>query len=186
MHTVVQGWSGAGFVFRLGIALTTGVAWAAHGVQKILVQPDYVNPETAGDYFTVYAYSASLLLTAASLMTLRDVVRPLLAGSLAIYVVAVAFAMAGVSNGLEDGLGLGVFGLPYVFGVLVGAGGMVVIAAQLWASPVRRLTFVPALAGLALMAVNIGGGVLGLAAWLGLGVILVRERSRPRISAVRA
>lgn len=186
MQTVIQGWSGAGFVVRLGIALVTGVTWAAHGVQKILVQPDYVNPETAGDYFTVYAYSASLLLTAASLLTLRDVARPLLPQAANILVVAVACAVAGVANGLEDGLGVSEFGLPYVIGVVVGAGGMIVIAVMFWASPARGLTFVPASGGLAMMAVNIGGGVLGLVAWLGFGVILIRERLRPRVGPIRA
>jgi len=36
------------------------------------------------------------------------------------------------------------------------------------------------------MAVNIGGGVLGLVAWLGFGMILVRERLRPQVSPVPA
>ena len=40
MQTVVQGWSSAGLLVRLGIGALTGVIWAAHGVQKILLQPD--------------------------------------------------------------------------------------------------------------------------------------------------
>jgi hypothetical protein len=184
MQTVIQGWSGAGFLGRLGIVLMTGVTWAAHGVQKILVQPDYIDPASAADYFTVYAYSAALLLTAASLLTVRDVARPLLPQASNILVVAFACAVAGVANGLEDGLGLSAFGLPYVIGVMVGAGGMIVLAVKFWASPARRLTFVPAVGGLAIMAVDIGGGVLGLVAWLGFGVILVRERLSP--SAARS
>ena len=186
MQTVIQGWSGAGFLVRLGIVLMTGVTWAAYAVQKILVQPDYMDPATLGDFFTVYAYSASLLLSAASLLTLRDVARPLLPQASNILVVAVACAVAGVANGLEDGLGFSAFGPLYVIGVMVGAGGMIVIAVRFWASPARRLTFVPAFAGLAMMAVNTGGGVLGFVAWLGFGVILIRERSRPEVSRVRA
>jgi len=186
MRTVIQRWSGAGFLGRLGIVLLTGVTWAAHGVQKVLVQPDYMDPATVADYFTVYAYSAALLLTAASLLTLRDVARPLRPQASNILVVAVACAVAGVANGLEDGLGVRVFGLAYVIGVVVGAGGMIVIAFQFWASPARRLTFVPAVGGLAFMAVNVGGGVLGLVAWLGFGMILVRERLRPQVSPVPA
>lgn len=186
MRAVIQGWTGPGFLVRLGIVLMTGVAWAVQAVQMILVQPEYLNPETAGDYFTVYAYSASLLLTAASLLTVRDVARPLLAPSSAILVVAGACALAGVANALEDGLGLKVFGLAYIIGVMVAALGMIVIAAKFWASPVRRLTFVPAVGSIALMTVNIGGGILGLVAWLGFGVILIRERLRPRFKPVHA
>jgi len=164
----------------------TGVAWLAYGVQKILLQPDYVNPVTAADYFTVYAYSASLLLTAVSLLVLRDVAQPLLSRASNILEVAVACAVAGIANGLEDGLGLRGFGLPYVTGVMVGAGGMLVAAVAVWASPARPLTFVPAVGGLAIATVSLGGGVLGLVAWLGLGAILVRERMRPRLGPARS
>ena len=55
-----------------------------------------------------------------------------------------------------------------------------------WVSPVRRLTFVPATGGLAMMAVNVGGGVLGLVAWIGFGLILLRERLRPDVSPAGA
>lgn len=185
MHTAIQGWSGQGFLARLGIVVLTGVTWLAYGVQKVLLQPEYVNPVTAADYFTVYAYSASLLLTAASLLMLRDVVRPLLPRASTILVVAVACGVAGIANGLEDGLGLRGFGLPYVIGVMVGAGGMLVTALAFWASPARPLTFVPAVGGLAMTTVSLGGGVLGLVAWLGFGANLIRERSRPRLGPVR-
>ena len=183
MQTVVQGWSGAGLLVRLGIGVLTGVIWAAHGVQKILLQPHYINPTTVADYFTVYAYSAALILAAASLVTLRDVARPLLPQASNLLVIAVACAVAGVANGLEDGLGIKVFGLLYVIGVIVGAGGMIVIAVKFWASPARRLSFVPALGGLAMMTVNLGGGVFGLVAWLGFAAILIRERRKPRMGS---
>jgi hypothetical protein len=141
---------------------------------------DYWDPVTAADFFAVYAYSTALLLTAASLQTLREVARPALARSSAILAVVAACAVAGVANGVEDALGLRGFGLLYVIGVMVGAGGMLVTSSMFWASPARRLAFVPAVAGIAMMAVNIGGGVLGLVAWLGFGVILTRERLNPR------
>ena len=182
MRTVIQGWSGPGFVVRLGITSLTGVTWAVFSLQAILVHPDYWDPVTAADFFAVYAYSAAWLLTAASLPTLREVARPALASSsAAILAVAAACAVAGVANGVEDGLGLKGFGPLYVIGVLVSGFGMFVIAAMLWPSPVRRLTFVPAVGGIAMAGAVIGGGVLGLVAWLGFGVILIRERSSPRV-----
>jgi hypothetical protein len=183
MRTVIQGWSGLGFVVRLAITVLTGVTWAVYSLQAILVHPDYWDPVTAADFFAVYVYSAAWLLTAASLLTLREVARPALArSSSAILVVAAACAVAGVANGVEDGLGLTGFGPLYVIGALVSGFGMFVIAAMFWPSPGRRLTFVPAVGGVAMVTVVIGGGVLGLVAWLGFGVILIRERSSPRVS----
>ncbi len=181
MQTIIQGWSGAGFLVRLGIVVMTGVTWAVYSLQTILVHPDYWDPVTTADFFAVYAYSAAWLLTAASLLTLRDVARPALASSSsAILIVAAACAVAGVANGVEDGLGLKGFGLLYVIGVLVGGFGMFVIAAMFWPSPARRLTFVPAVGGIAMAAAVIGGGVLGLVAWLGFGAFLTRVRLSPR------
>jgi hypothetical protein len=128
-----------------------------------------------------------LLLTAASLLPLREVARPAVArSSSAILAVAAACAVAGVANGVEDGLGLRGFGLLYVIGVLVAVLGMLVITSMFWASPARRLAFVPGLGAIGMMAVNIGGGVLGLVAWLGFGVILTRERLSPRAASSAA
>ncbi len=180
MRTVIQGWSEVGFLVRLGIVVLTGVTWAVYSVQAILFQPDYWDPVTAADFFAVYAYSAAWLLTAASLLTLREVARPEPALSSAILVVTVACAVTGVANGLEDALGLRGFGPLYVVGVLVAGLGMFAIAAMFRASAARRLTFVPAVGGVAMVLVTIGGGVLGLVAWLGFGVILSRERLSAR------
>ena len=99
-----------------------------------------------------------------------------------ILVVAAGCATTGIANGAEDGLGLRALGLLCcVIGVVVGAGGMNVMAGKFWASPGRRLTFVPAVGGFAMMTVNLGGEVLGLVAWLGFGAFLTRERVRPRV-----
>lgn len=59
---------------------------------------------------------------------------------------------------------------------------MFTIAAMFWASPAHWLTFVPAVGSLAMVLVTLGGGVLGLLAWLGLGVILIRERQGSRVA----
>jgi hypothetical protein len=88
--------------------------------------------------------------------------------------------VTGIANGFEDALGLKGFGLLYVAGVLVSGFGMFVIAAMFRTAPARGLTFVPALGGLTMVLMTIGGGVLGLPAWLGFGAILVRERWSPR------
>lgn len=180
MRTVIQRWSGLGFLVRLGIVAITGVTWAVSSIQAILFHPDYWDPITAADFFAVYAYSAAWLLTAASLLALREVARPALAGSSStILIVATACAVTGIANGVEDGLGLKGFGPLYVIGVVISGFGMFVIAAMFWPSPARRLTFVPAVGGIAMATAVLGGGVLGLVAWLGFGAILIRDRLSP-------
>ena len=66
----------------------------------------------------------------------------------------------------------------YVLGALVGGFGLLVVAALVWTSPARILTFVPAVGALAMFAVTTGGGMLALVAWGGFAVLLVRERLR--------
>ena len=72
MRFAIQGWSNVGFLVRLGIVVLTGLTWAASGAQRILVRVDYWDPVTTADFFAVYAYSAALLLTAASLLRPRS------------------------------------------------------------------------------------------------------------------
>lgn len=183
MRMVIRGWSGPAYLARLGAVGLAAVTWTARGLQEVLVHPDYWDPVTAGDYFAVYAYSAAFLLTTLSLLILREVARPSVALSTAILVVAVACAVTGVANGIEDALGYRGFGQIYVIGFLVSGLGMFTIAALFRSSPARRLTFVPLLGGLAMVLVTLGGGVLALFAWLGFGAILVRERQRARASS---
>lgn len=178
MQSVVQHWSGLGFAGRVAITVLTGVTWAVRSLQAILFDPDYWDPVTSADFFAIYSYSAALLLTSASLLILRGAVHPASELSKAILVVAGACVVAGIANGIEDALGLRGFGLLYVIGILVGGLGMFVIAAMFRTTPARGLTFVPALGGLAMVLMTIGGGVFGLPAWLGFGAILVRERRR--------
>ena len=187
MQTVIQGWSRQGFLLRLGITVLTGVTWAVRSVQAVLVDPDYVIPVTAADFFAVYSYSAAWLLTAASLVTLHEVARPALGrSSAAILVVAAACAVAGLANAVEDGLQLKALGLVYVIGALVGGFGMFGLAALLWQGSARRLALVPAIGGIAMVTITIGGGVLGLVAWPGFAAFLARERSSPRVAASAA
>jgi hypothetical protein len=186
MRTVVRRWSGLGFVGRVAITVLTGVTWAVRSLQAVLFDPDYWNPVTSADFFAVYSYSAAFLLTAASLLILRGAVRPAPELSTAILVVTGACVVTGIANGVEDGLGLRGFGPLYVIGILVSGLGMFVIAAMFRTAPARELTFVPALGGLAMVLMTIGGGLLGLPAWLGFGAILVRERWSPRTATSEA
>ena len=73
--------------------------------------------------------------------------------------VAAACVVTGVANGVEDALGFSGFGPLYVIGDLVSGLGTFAIAAMFWASPARRLTFVPAIGSVAMVTVVIDGGV---------------------------
>lgn len=183
MRRVVETWSDAGFVVRLLVLSVTGLAWAIRSLQEIAFHPDYWNPVTAADHFAVYAYSAAWLLTATSIVILREVAQPSAKISNVFLIVAGACAVTGVANGVEDGLGLRGFGMVYAIGVLTAVFGTLGLAAALLASRARRLAFVPAVGGVAMATMVIGGGVLGVMAWIGFGVIVARERQQARASS---
>ena len=186
MRSVIHGWSDLGLAAGVIIVALTGVTWAARSLQGVLFNPDYWNPVTPAAFFSVYLYSAAFLLTGASMLILRDVTREAPALTTPILVVAAACVVTGVANGIEDALGLRGFGLVYVVGIVVSGIGMFVIAAMFRATPARRLMFVPLLGGIALAFMTQGGGVLGIVAWLGFGVVLIRERGGPNAAAIRA
>ena len=179
MRAVIKRWSGLGFLIRLAIVSLAGVAWAVSSLHLVLGHPNYWDPVTAADFFAVYAFSAAWLLTAASLVILREAACPARPLSAAILVVAAGCTLAGIANGVEDGFGVAGFGLLYVIGAIVGGFGLFAVAAMLWASPARDLAFVPGIGGITMVLVTTGGGVLALAGWLGFGVILIRERRSP-------
>lgn len=178
MRQIVDGWSGSGFAARILIIALTGVAWSVSSLHQALFRPDYWNPVTAGDYFAVYAYTVAWLFTAVSLLVLREVASTTETISTAILVVAAGCLVAGVANALEDAVGIDALGIVYVTGAIIGGFGLLAIAAMLFTSLVRILTFVPAFGALAMMAVMVGGGVLALVAWLGFAAVLIRERLR--------
>ena len=186
MQTVVARWTGVGLVARLAVLVLTGVAWSVSSLMLALLHPDYWSPVTTTDYVAVYAYTTAWLLTAGSLLILREVAPPDRLLSRTILVVAAGCAIAGIANALEDGLGMRDLGIVYVLGAVVGGFGLLFVAAMLWPSPARSLTFVPAVGALAMMAVTTGGGILALVAWGGFAVILVRERLRSATTSTTA
>ena len=179
MRSVIQGWSGFGICTRLTIVVLTGAAWATSSLVFVILHPEYWDPVAAIDFFAVYAYSTAWLLTTASLLILRDLVRPGRAGSLLLVVVAAACAVAGIANAVEDAFGLKGFGAVYIAGALIGWLGMFVVAAIVWVGVARSLWFVPALGGIAMVGVTTVLGAVALVPWLGLGVIITHERSLP-------
>ncbi len=186
MTVVVRSWSGLGHAGRLLVLVLTGVAWSVSSLMLALLHPDYWDPITTTDFAAVYAYTAAWLLTAVSLLILREVGPPDRLLLRTILVVAAGCATAGIANALEDGLGIRDLGTLYVLGAIVGGFGLLFVAAMFWPTPARRLTFVPAIGALAMFAVTTGGGVLALAAWGGFAVVVVRERVRSATTSAAA
>lgn len=176
MVSVVDRWSPAGFAARLVVLGATGIAWTAISLQSVLLHPDYWDPVTLSDWLAIWGYTATWLLTAGSLIVLREVAAPDEALRAAIAIVVVTSAMTGLANGLEDGLGVGSLGTVYVVGILASVVGMVIVAAMTWSGRTRRLAFVPLLGGLAAFSMVLGGGFLALIAWPGFGGLLWRAR----------
>ena len=176
LRTVIPAGGRAGHLARVAIVSTTGLVWAGRSLQEVLGRPAYWDPTTASDFVAVVAYSAALLLTAASLLILAETARPRRLLGLVILLAAGGCALAGAANGLEDGSGLPGFGSVYVAGALLGGFGMVVTAVMLFAGPARRLAFVPALGAVAMFTFSGGGGLIAIPAWLGFAAFLVRER----------
>lgn len=168
--------SAGGHWVRIVIALATGAAWAASSIVLVIMQPAYWNPAAAIDFVAVYLYTAAWLLSAASLLVLRGLVQPGAAGSRIIVIVAVACFVAGIANALEDGVQLETFGLVYVVAALLGGLGMFAVALVVGTGVMRSLCYVPALGGVAIIGISVGLGVIGLMAWGGLALAILRAR----------
>jgi hypothetical protein len=183
VRTVVNGWSVGGLLVRLTITLLTGLTWSVRSAQEVLFHPDYRAPSGLADYFAVYAFSAAWLLTAGALLILREVAPPIPKLSRAIVIVASAAALAGVANGIEDGLGAKWLGFVYAISAMVGLIGMFVVGRLLWSSPARRLAFVPLAAGATMATFTTVVGPLGFVPWLVLAIFIVIARTAPREDA---
>jgi len=161
-------------MMRAALFTATGVLWCAHSL-LFLTNPNYQDPVSAADWFTVLSFSAALFALAVALPVLaqligrRDVFRVSL-------VPAAGAALAGVGKFLEDGLqpdwvfwafalggGLVMFGLVAftVVVVVAGRGRLRLLAAV----PVAQLI------GMLLLQKEPAIGVLILAAWLMAGAL---------------
>jgi hypothetical protein len=174
---VVKRWSRTGYITGVTVPILTGLTWSVRAAQGVLFQPAYWDPSTLADYFAVYAFSAAWLLTAASLLILRMVAPAAPNLSTAIFVVAGACVIAGVANGIEDGLGAKWLGAVYATSAVVGMIGMFVVGRLLWTSPSRRLSFVPLAAGVTMAMVSTAVGALGFVPWLGLAAFIILART---------
>jgi hypothetical protein len=174
----VSKWSAGGFGARLLALTATAIAWTVVSLQTVLLHPSYWDPVTISDWFSIWAYTSAWLLTATALVVFREVARGNRLSFWMTAAVAIACAATGIANALEDGFEVPGLGSVYVLGFVTASLGMLLLAAIAWFGETRRLSFVPALGGLAAATMVSGGGVLAIPAWIGLAVVLARARRR--------
>lgn len=174
----VARWSAGGYGIRLLALTATAIAWTVVSLQTVLLHPEFWDPVTLSDWFSIWAYTSAWLLTAAALLVFREVMHGANALRRTTVVVAIACVVTGVANALEDAFEIPGLGSVYVLGVVISGLGLLLLAAMTWATAARRLWFVPVLGGIAAATMVSGGGVLAIPAWIGLAVVLAQARRR--------
>ena len=152
---------------RAALFTFVGVAWCVRSLQSF-ADPNYTDPVTASDWFAVFSFSAALFATALALPLFAQLI-----GGRAVFrvslVPAVAAALTGLGNLLEDGLQIGAAGLFYGVGAGLTWVGLIAFTVAIAVSGRGRrrlLAAVPAATVIGWSLFASGGGVLVLAAWL--------------------
>jgi hypothetical protein len=115
----------------------TGLVWAARSLIG-LAHPDYWNAVTTLDYTAVWSSSLAWILLGLSVAFIGRLVATRVVLRIAT-VVAIGAMVAGVANGIEDGLGHRQWGTVYVIGSLTGFLGLLVLAAVIARAGLPRL-----------------------------------------------
>jgi hypothetical protein len=151
------------------IWLATGLAWASRSLLSF-ADPAYVDPVTALDWAAVWLYSMAWLLTAASVLLIAHLVpTPGVRGSAGL--VATASIVAGIANGLEDGLGWASTSSLYIVGVLAAWLGLIPFVVTLAQGHAARLAGVGVVMLVGIPLIDTGGSVVVLVA---LGALAIR------------
>ncbi len=137
--------------------IATGVTWAFRSMLELLA-PRYFDATTALDHLSIWAYSAALLLTAPTVITLSALSSTRSVRAVAI-VTAAGAGVAGVANVAEDALRVPGTGYAYIAGFLVMVAGLMTNTAVLAVLRHWRLAAVFALwcIGVLLFTVAAGG-----------------------------
>lgn len=153
--------------------VVTGVLWVTRSLTSF-GDPAFTDPETAFDWFAVLSFSAALAAVALALLAFARMV----GGRWARITGAVGAAgasVAAVANIVEDGLQQGWAGaalyLPGTLLMLLGLVTLTVATAVTSRGSARLLAAIPAAALFGMMLLELGGGVLALAAWLAAALV---------------
>jgi hypothetical protein len=144
----------------------TGCVWAARSVLEF-ANPDYWDPVSALDWTAVWAFSAALLLLAPSVLLLGRLA-PSSKVMITATIVALGALVAGLANGIEDGLGVEQLGTAYIFGFLVLWPGLAVLAVMFGIDGRARLVLLVGALVVGIALLTVGGGLIVLCAFGGV------------------
>ncbi|MEK6721743.1 MAG: hypothetical protein AABZ33_13900 [Chloroflexota bacterium] len=170
------------------IWLLTGAVWAARSLVGF-ADPAYWNPTTTLDWIAVWLFSACWLTLAPAVILLARLVpaRPVRAVAV---VVAIAALLAGVANGIEDGLGVKSWGTFYVLGSMTAWLGWLALVVTFARARRSRLAWLAGGVVVSFLLFNVGGGFVTLLALGGLAVkprwFLVADPEPSMVQVARA
>ncbi len=175
-------------MWRAALFAVVGITWCVRSLQSF-TDPEFMDPETASDWFAVLSFSAAWFALALGL--------PLLARSIgggrlvhrSALVSAAGAALAGLGNVLEDGLQLGFAFWLFIAGAVVTMLGLIVFAVAVAATgrgSRRLLAAIPVATLVGMLLFESGGGVIVLAAWIAAAALAVLEpaRTTPQSAAI--
>ena len=173
-------------MLRAALFTFVGVAWCVRSLQSF-ADPEYMDPETASDWFAVLSFSVALFALAFALPMLAQYTG---GGSVVFRVSlipAVGAAVAGLGNLLEDAMQLGFAFWFYVVGSASTGLGLIAFTLAIAVAGQghrRLLAAIPLATLIGLFLFESGGGVLTLAAWLVAAAIAVQTAHRATAQAV--
>ena len=165
-------------VWRAAMFAIAGLLLCVRSLQTF-TDPEYQDPVSISDWFSVLSFSAALLALALALPMFAQLVGGRNVFRVAL-VPAVGAALGGLSNLLEDALQLGfAFWLFSVGGALtlVGLVSLTIAVAVVGRGRRRLLAAVPAATLVGMLLFENGGGVLVLAAWLAAAAVALGGRA---------
>jgi hypothetical protein len=175
-------------MWRAALFTFVGVAWCVRSLQSF-TDPEFMDPESASDWFAVLSFSVALIALAFALPMLASYT----GGGPAVFRVslipAAGAAVAGLGNVLEDGLQLGLAFWLFVIGTAIIAPGLIAFSLSIAVAgrdSRRLLAAVPLTTVIGLLLFESGGGVLVLAAWLVAGAIAAQATQQAKAQAVPA
>jgi hypothetical protein len=166
---------------RMLVALFVGLSFAFRSGLSF-AGPNFWNATSLLDYLAVVSWSLALASLAAGAWLVAILATRRRAVTAAAGVLALGGLVAAVANLIEDGLGLKAFGEIYAYGpggVLVGLLWLAValaLARRWWLVGLSLATFV------GLFSTEFGGGLLILAGWAVLAIVVRRDEGATRLA----
>jgi hypothetical protein len=148
----------------IGVSLTFGVIWAFRSLISF-ADPEFADPVDVLDWLAVLSLSAAAFLLAPAMLALGRLSETTTWWRAAAGIIAVGGLLAGAGNLLEDAVQTRAGGTFYALGLAAAFAGLVAMTFALLAEEPRVLALVPVCTIAGLITLEVGGGLLVLAAW---------------------